>query len=62
MSKDDKIKHSKYLVKVLLPFLEQFDHEQEMEREIEAKIQGITSTLFAVNDYSCFDTHGTASW
>uniref|UniRef100_F6H9J5 Lysine-specific demethylase JMJ25 n=1 Tax=Vitis vinifera TaxID=29760 RepID=F6H9J5_VITVI len=42
MSKDDKIKHSKYLVKVLLPFLEQFDHEQEMEREIEAKIQGLS--------------------
>ena len=54
MSKDDKIKHSKYLLNLLFPFLEQFDHEQKMEREIEAKSQGITSPSFAVNEYSCF--------
>lgn len=44
MSPDDKIKHSKYLLNLLLPFLKQFDDEQKMERAIEAKIQGITST------------------
>lgn len=55
MSEDDKIKHSKYLVNVLFPFLEQFDQEQNMEKKIEAKIQGITSTLFSGVDSSCFD-------
>lgn len=40
-NKDNGVEHSKYLLKGLLPYLRQLDEEQMIEREIEAKIQGI---------------------
>lgn len=39
---EQKIKYSKHLIKVLLPFLEKISKEQESERELEAKIRGIS--------------------
>lgn len=44
-SKDERIHRLNYLVHVLYPFLEQFDHEQELEKNLEAKIQGMSCTL-----------------
>lgn len=39
-SENQKIQYSRYIIKVLLPFLEHINTEQVMERELEAKIQG----------------------
>ncbi|CAL5354369.1 unnamed protein product [Camellia sinensis] len=39
ISHDDRICHAKHLLHVLLPFLKQFNREQLMEKEIEAKVQ-----------------------
>ncbi|XP_057787299.1 lysine-specific demethylase JMJ25-like isoform X2 [Salvia miltiorrhiza] len=41
MSRDQKIQHSKYMIKLLLPCIEQINKEQVIERELEAKIQGV---------------------
>lgn len=41
-SEVEKIHHFKYLVSTLAPVLKQFDHDQMMEKEAEAKIRGIT--------------------
>lgn len=43
VSYEEKIEHSKNQLMILLPFLKQFHQEQITEKEIEAKIQGITS-------------------
>ncbi|WVZ13098.1 hypothetical protein V8G54_017628 [Vigna mungo] len=37
----EKVEHSLYLLQVLLPFLRQLDEEQMIEKETEAKIQGL---------------------
>ncbi|KAF8398699.1 hypothetical protein HHK36_014556 [Tetracentron sinense] len=42
ISNDEKVQHNKYLLHVLLPFLKQFHREQMMEKEMEAKIQGLS--------------------
>ncbi|XP_028086783.1 lysine-specific demethylase JMJ25-like, partial [Camellia sinensis] len=42
ISHDDRICHAKHLLHVLLPFLKQFNQEQLMEKEIEAKVQGLS--------------------
>lgn len=47
LTKDDKLHYSKYLLKLLLPFVRRFNEEQIREREMEAKIQGIS--LLEVN-------------
>ncbi|KAI7993895.1 Lysine-specific demethylase JMJ25 [Camellia lanceoleosa] len=39
ISYDDRIRHGKHLLHALLPFLKQFNQEQLMEKEIEAKVQ-----------------------
>ncbi|CAO2812755.1 unnamed protein product [Amaranthus hypochondriacus] len=41
ISQEEKIDHSKKLLRTILPFLKQFNQEQREEKEIEAKIQGI---------------------
>ncbi|KAH9612124.1 hypothetical protein KSS87_002604 [Heliosperma pusillum] len=38
---EEKFSHTRYLLSTILPFLKQFNQEQMMEKEIEAKIQGI---------------------
>lgn len=52
-SNDERIHHVKYLVHLLYPFLKQFDHEQELEKDMEAKIQGMTGTLTINNSPLC---------
>ncbi|XP_028065265.1 uncharacterized protein LOC114268310 isoform X6 [Camellia sinensis] len=42
ISYDDRIRHGKHLLHALLPFLKQFNQEQLMEKEIEAKVQGLS--------------------
>ena len=41
LNQDEKIRHLKHLVQALYPFLEQFNHEQQLEMEMEAKIKGM---------------------
>ncbi|XP_010275975.1 PREDICTED: lysine-specific demethylase JMJ25-like isoform X2 [Nelumbo nucifera] len=41
VNEDEQSIHLRYLLDALLPFLKQFDKEQMMEREIEARIQGL---------------------
>ena len=40
LSDEEKFKHSRYLLQAVVPFLKQFNQEQMLEKEIEAKIQG----------------------
>lgn len=40
-SDEEKIQYSKYMLQMLLPFLKQLHAEQLVEKEMEAKIQGI---------------------
>lgn len=49
---EQKIQYSKYMIKSLLPFLEQINKEQVIERELEAKIQGFSIYLFIFPDMS----------
>ncbi|KAL8473319.1 hypothetical protein ACS0TY_030230 [Phlomoides rotata] len=40
-SHEEKTRYSKYMLKILLPFLKQFHEWQSVEKEMEAKIQGL---------------------
>ncbi|XP_011099640.1 lysine-specific demethylase JMJ25-like isoform X2 [Sesamum indicum] len=40
----DKVQHSRHIVRAILPYLKQFVAEQNMEREEEARIQGLSVT------------------
>ncbi|XP_020223398.1 lysine-specific demethylase JMJ25 [Cajanus cajan] len=40
-NEDEKIQHLKHLLRALYPFLEQFNHEQQLEMEMEAKSKGL---------------------
>ncbi|KAK7290303.1 hypothetical protein RIF29_04619 [Crotalaria pallida] len=53
-NQDVKIQHLKHLVQALCPFLEQFNQEQLLELEMEAKIQGLSLSDVKVSqiDYS----------
>ncbi|XP_047940902.1 lysine-specific demethylase JMJ25-like isoform X3 [Salvia hispanica] len=42
IAKDQKIQYSKYIIKELLPFVEQIHKEQVTEKELEAIIQGVS--------------------
>ncbi|PIA31384.1 hypothetical protein AQUCO_05000050v1 [Aquilegia coerulea] len=44
LSEEEKVNYSKYLVHRLLPILIDIDQAQVLEKELEAKIQGISST------------------
>ncbi|XP_061371700.1 lysine-specific demethylase JMJ25-like [Gastrolobium bilobum] len=52
--KDEEIEHHKYLLKALLPYLRQLDEEQMIEKEIEAKIRGLSLSELNIEkaDYS----------
>ncbi|KAG5521910.1 hypothetical protein RHGRI_034210 [Rhododendron griersonianum] len=52
-SKDERIHRLNYLVHVLYPFLEQFDHEQELEKNMEAKIQGLSPSHVEILQAVC---------
>lgn len=50
VSDAEKIEHSKYLLLALLPFLKRLSDEQEAERELEAKRQGISDYQYVTYD------------
>ncbi|KAK8468415.1 hypothetical protein PHAVU_006G022150 [Phaseolus vulgaris] len=50
---DEKIRHLKHIVRALYPFLEQFNHEQQLEMEMEAKIKGLLLSDVEVNQIVC---------
>ncbi|KAK7387329.1 hypothetical protein VNO78_28050 [Psophocarpus tetragonolobus] len=52
-NEDEKIQHLKHLVQALYPFLEQFNHEQQLEMEMEAKIKGILLSDVEINQIVC---------
>lgn len=53
LSEKEKICHSKYLLKKLLPFIKRFNEEQIMEKETEAKIQGLSLSEVKVQAANC---------
>ncbi|XP_074303958.1 phospholipase D alpha 1-like isoform X2 [Silene latifolia] len=38
---EERFNHTRYLLNTIIPFLKQFNQEQMMEKEVEAKIQGV---------------------
>ncbi|KAK9275007.1 hypothetical protein L1049_022264 [Liquidambar formosana] len=52
-SNEEKVQHSKYLLQALLPFLIQFNQEQMMEKEMEAKIQGLSLSEMKIENARC---------
>lgn len=50
-NEEERVRLLKHLIYALAPFLKQFDHDQTMEKEMEAKIKGIPSVL-SVSIYS----------
>ncbi|KAG4989551.1 hypothetical protein AAZX31_11G211200 [Glycine max] len=52
-NKDEKIRHLKHLVRALYPFLEQFNHEQQSEMEMEAKTKGLLLSDVEVKKIVC---------
>ncbi|GFY82738.1 transcription factor jumonji (jmjC) domain-containing protein [Actinidia rufa] len=54
-SEEDKIRHLKYLVYLLHPYLKQFDHDQIIEKEMEAKIKGLSPSDIEVQKAVCDD-------
>ncbi|KAH6822285.1 hypothetical protein C2S53_010683 [Perilla frutescens var. hirtella] len=53
VSDEQKIQYSEYVIKVLLPFLEQINKEQVIERELEAKIKGVTVSDIQLDESAC---------
>ncbi|KAH6795022.1 hypothetical protein C2S52_005499 [Perilla frutescens var. hirtella] len=53
VSDEQKIQYSEYVIKVLLPFLEQINKEQVIERELEAKIKGVSVSDIQLDESAC---------
>nr|GMC87923.1 lysine-specific demethylase JMJ25-like isoform X1 [Ipomoea batatas] len=53
VSNEEKIQYSKYILQVLLPLLRRFSAEQMMEKEIEAKIQGVRLSELKLQKAKC---------
>ncbi|KAJ6413541.1 hypothetical protein OIU84_006355 [Salix udensis] len=53
VSEEEEVKHSKFLLRALLPFLKQLDAEQMMEREIEARIRGVPPADLQIENARC---------
>ncbi|KAJ6353602.1 hypothetical protein OIU76_002593 [Salix suchowensis] len=53
VSEEEEVKHSKFLLRALLPFLKQLDAEQMMEREIEARIRGVPAADLQIENARC---------
>ncbi|OVA18833.1 zinc finger protein [Macleaya cordata] len=49
----EKVKYSKYLLQALLPILKQIDQEQALEKEMEARIQGLSLSEVEVKQAFC---------
>ncbi|KAL1804138.1 hypothetical protein ACET3Z_032785 [Daucus carota] len=52
-SPEEKIRYSRYILSMLLPFLKQFNKEQLMEKRIEAKIKGLPISKVKVQNANC---------
>ncbi|GMP26718.1 hypothetical protein CsSME_00003041 [Camellia sinensis var. sinensis] len=52
----EKIQHSKYILLALLPFLKNFNWEQMTEKEVEAKIQGLSLLQTKLQQAKCSKT------
>ncbi|RZC76807.1 hypothetical protein C5167_000967 [Papaver somniferum] len=50
---EEKIEHSKYLLKYLLPGLKQINQEQVIEKEVEATIQGLSPYEVYIRNANC---------
>ncbi|RWR73183.1 lysine-specific demethylase JMJ25-like protein [Cinnamomum micranthum f. kanehirae] len=50
IDKEDRFRHSRYLVGALLPFLKLLRQEQVMEKEVEANIQGLPSSEMKIEE------------
>eukprot|EP00268_Persea_americana_P029377 TRINITY_DN2841_c0_g1_i3.p1 TRINITY_DN2841_c0_g1~~TRINITY_DN2841_c0_g1_i3.p1 ORF type:complete len:1600 (+),score=371.99 TRINITY_DN2841_c0_g1_i3:372-5171(+) len=50
IDKEDRFRHSRYLVGALLPFLKLLRQEQVMEKEAEANIQGLPSSEMKIEE------------
>ncbi|XP_048500185.1 lysine-specific demethylase JMJ29 [Beta vulgaris subsp. vulgaris] len=53
ISEDDRRKHSLYMLQAVFPYLKQFNEEQMMEKEIEARIQGVSPAEVNVEHVDC---------
>ncbi|KAJ6737128.1 hypothetical protein OIU85_019217 [Salix viminalis] len=53
VSEEEEVKHSKFLLRALLPFLKQLDAEQMVEREIEARIRGVPAADLQIENARC---------
>ncbi|KAJ0512223.1 putative transcription factor C2H2 family [Helianthus annuus] len=52
-SEPDKIKHSKQILHKVLPFVTKLNQHQLMEKEIEAKLKGVTISDLQLQDADC---------
>ncbi|KAL3534429.1 hypothetical protein ACH5RR_002890 [Cinchona calisaya] len=52
-SNKEKVEYSKYILQVLLPFLKQFNEEQMMEKETEAKLNNLSISEVTVERANC---------
>lgn len=52
-SEDDKARHSLYMLQAIYPCLKQFNEEQMMEKEMEARIQGVPFSEVNVEQIEC---------
>ncbi|PIA58803.1 hypothetical protein AQUCO_00500620v1 [Aquilegia coerulea] len=53
LTENEKVNYSKYLVDLLLPTLTQIDQEQAIEKEVEAKIQGVSVSEIKLQKSAC---------
>ncbi|KAI3982872.1 hypothetical protein MKX01_010355 [Papaver californicum] len=54
MVAEEKLNHSKYLLQALLPVLNKIHEDQAMEKELEAKIQGISPSELEIEQTFCY--------
>ncbi|KAH7835738.1 hypothetical protein Vadar_029378 [Vaccinium darrowii] len=52
-NEEEKIRQLKYLIYALSPFLKQFDHDQTIEKEMEAKIKGLSHSTAEIQRTVC---------
>ncbi|WOH00472.1 hypothetical protein DCAR_0519835 [Daucus carota subsp. sativus] len=50
---EEKVQYSKYIIRMLLPFLKEFNEKQKREKQIEAKIQGLSYLKLEVKKAKC---------
>ncbi|XP_058195417.1 lysine-specific demethylase JMJ26-like [Rhododendron vialii] len=50
---EERVRLLKHLIYALAPFLKQFDHDQTMEKEMEAKIKGLSSSDVEIQQAVC---------